>query len=67
MLFLATRRAWANFGAMFFVCGCDRFVDAVRRATGLGNGSWNDSEALLPEVCVLHPYPNERFDGKYPR
>jgi group II intron reverse transcriptase/maturase len=22
---------------------------------------------LLPEVCVLHPYPNERFDAKYPR
>jgi RNA-directed DNA polymerase len=22
---------------------------------------------LLPEVCLLHPYPNVRFDAKYPR
>jgi hypothetical protein len=22
---------------------------------------------LLPEVCILHPYPNVRFDAKYPR
>jgi RNA-directed DNA polymerase len=22
---------------------------------------------LLPEVCILHPYPTERFDAKHPR
>lgn len=22
---------------------------------------------LLPQVCLLHPYPNVRFDAKYPR
>jgi uncharacterized membrane protein len=22
---------------------------------------------LLPEVCILHPYPTERFAAKYPR
>jgi group II intron reverse transcriptase/maturase len=22
---------------------------------------------LLPDVCILHPYPTERFDAKYPR
>jgi hypothetical protein len=21
----------------------------------------------LPEVCILHPYPTERFDAKHPR
>ncbi len=23
--------------------------------------------ALLPEVCILHPYPSARFDAKHPR
>jgi hypothetical protein len=23
--------------------------------------------ALLPEVCILHPYPQARFDAKHPR
>ncbi len=51
MLSLVTRRAWDNFGVMSFAAGYGRFVDVARRAVGLGNGSWRDSEACS-QTCV---------------
>ena len=43
----------------------------IRRRSQRSRWTWERFlerfEALLPEVCILHPYPTPRFDARHPR
>jgi hypothetical protein len=42
----------------------------IRRRSQRSRRTWarflERLEALLPEVCILHPYPAPRFDARHP-
>ena len=48
-----------------------RWLRQLRRRSQRHRWTWerflSHFGTLLPEVCVLHPYPTERFDAKHPR
>ena len=47
------------------------WLDQLRRRSQRSRWNWERFLErlghLLPEICVLHPYPTVRFDAKYPR
>ena len=66
MRFRITGRGWRRSGRRSYVCGFDSFGGEVS-----SRWTWERFMerlgVLLPEIRILHPYPNVRFDAKYPR
>jgi RNA-directed DNA polymerase len=48
-----------------------RLLRQLRRRSQRSRWTWERFLAnfgdLLPEITILHPYPNVRFDAKHPR